>query len=130
VAINSRAKGASGERAACESLKETFGWSCRRSQQHCATDSASDIIVTQTPNCWWEIKRVQKINVAAVMERSKQDCGTKVPVLMHRPNHTEWMVTVYLSDLKAFLNEISSTGSLAQEALPDADKGEDLPRTR
>jgi hypothetical protein len=64
------------------------------------------------------------------MERSKKDCGTKVPVLMHRPNHSEWMVTVYLSDLKAFLNEISSTGSLAQEALPDADKGKDLPSTR
>lgn len=127
MALNSRAKGAAGERAACEALAEHLGLTARRSQQHCATDSASDIIVNETPRLWWEIKRVQKINVAAVMKRSKKDCGAKIPVLMHRPNNSEWMVTVYLPDLLAVLHDIQSHRPSLQAELSSTDKAQDMP---
>lgn len=127
MALNSRVKGAVGERAACEALAEHLGLTARRSQQHCATDSASDIIVNETPRLWWEIKRTQRINVAAVMQRSKKDCGDKIPVLMHRPNHSEWMVTVYLPDLLAVLNDIQIHRPVLQAELSSTDKAQDMP---
>ena len=127
MAINSRIKGKVGELEACKELHNTLGIEARRSQQHCATDSASDIICEKTPGLWWEIKRVQKINVAAVMERSKKDCGSKAPVLLHRPNRSDWMVTVFLADLPAVIDEIQKSRSLCPVPASDVPGQDQVP---
>lgn len=131
MALNSRRKGKVGELEAVSLLKKLFGWTgVRRSQQHCATDSAMDIIVQETPGLWYEIKRVQKLNVPATMKQSKQSSGGKPVVLLHRPNQCQWMITCFLEELPAVIDEISRAGSLAPKKLSDADEGACADRAR
>lgn len=124
MALDSRRKGKVGELEAVSFLKQLFGWTgVRRSQQHCATDSAMDIIVQETPGLWYEIKRVQKLNVPATMKKSKQSSGGKPVVLLHRPNQCPWMITCFLDELPAVLDEISRAGPLAPKTLSHSHEG-------
>lgn len=126
MAVNSRRKGKVGELDAVGWLKRVFGWTmARRSQQHCATESAMDIIVPETPGLWYEIKRVQKLNVPATMLASKKSSGGKPVILLHRPNQCPWLVTCFLTELPAVIDEISRASTLAPKALSDADEGAD-----
>lgn len=117
MALDSRAKGCRGEREAAQTLRDTFGWkNARRSQQFCGADSdAADLIVEETPDIYWEIKRVQRLNVPKTMEKAKEDCGRKTPVLMHRRNGEQWLLTIFLSDLPRLAHAYDSA---AQEVSP------------
>lgn len=97
--INSRAKGARGEREACRYLKEAFGVRARRSQQYSGLgDSSADIICDAWPHIHFEIKRVEALNLGKAVEQAKADCPEgKVPVVMHRKNGQPWLVTIELT---------------------------------
>ena len=143
MAVDSRAKGCRGERNAAETLRDTFGWkSARRSQQFCGADSTADLIVEENPDIYWEIKRVQRLNVPKTMEKAKEDCGRKTPVLMHRRNGEQWLLTIYLSDLPRLahaydsaaqeVSPVSQNKELAEKNFPlkDTDLGSDSEQGR
>jgi hypothetical protein len=108
MAINSRRKGKVGElEAASEWNRLLPGAHARRSQQHSGTESASDLISPGTPHLWLEVKRVQKLNLQEVMDKSLEQCGELAPVVLHRKNDEQWLVTLRLEDIKRFAQQVS-----------------------
>lgn len=126
---NSRAKGAQGEREASSMLSELFGWnSARRSQQYCGTESSADLVVEETPDLHYEVKRVQRLAVPKTMQRAREEAGRKCPVLLHRPNHGEWLLTIFVEDLPRLchaydsaLQEDKVSQAMAEKTLPAQD---------
>lgn len=107
MAINSRQKGKRGElEAAAEWNRLLPKAHARRSQQHSGTESASDLISPGTPHLWLEVKRVQALNLTATFEKSREQCGELCPVVLHRKNDSEWLVTLPLEEIKRFVQQV------------------------
>jgi hypothetical protein len=107
MAINSRRKGKVGELEAASELNRLLPKSlARRAQQHSGTESASDLIAPGLPGLWLEVKRVQKLNLTEVMDKSREQCGALVPVVLHRKNDAEWLVTFPLEQIQQFVQQI------------------------
>jgi len=108
LALNSRRKGKVGELEAAAFLRENFGWTTRRSQQHSGTCDSADLRVEQTPRLWWEIKRHERLNVPETMRIAISQAGRKIAVLMHRPSRSEWLLTIRVIDLPVLVNEFEA----------------------
>lgn len=94
--INSRQKGAVGEREIANILKG-YGYDTRRGQQFSGLQGDADVV--GLPGIHLEIKRVEKLNLHNAMEQSKRDAREgEVPVVIHRRNREEWLVTCRLDD--------------------------------
>lgn len=91
--INSRQKGAAGEREVAAILR-AHGYECRRGQQYSGLEGED---VVGLPGVHIEVKRVERLNLVAAMGQSIRDAETdQIPVVMHRPNRVPWMVTMPL----------------------------------
>jgi hypothetical protein len=107
MAINSRSKGARGERDAAAALNEICPHAmARRGQQHSGTETSADLVTPGMPRLWVEVKRVQRLNVHAVMDKAADQSGQLTPVVMHRKNQEEWLLTMRLSDVVNVAREI------------------------
>lgn len=97
---NSRRKGAAGERELAKELQRLFGVSMRRGQQYSGANGDSDVV--GLPGVHIECKRVESLNLGAAMAQAVSDAGeSAIPVVMHRKDRCEWLVTVRLDDLPA-----------------------------
>lgn len=96
--MNSRQKGAAGERELSRKLEEVFGIKCRRSQQFCGANGDSDVV--GIPGVHIECKRVEKLNIHEAVKQAVSDSSKTggVPVVCHRKNREEWLLTVRLDD--------------------------------
>ena len=101
MAINSRQKGASGERELAKKLKE-YGFDCRRGQQYSGIEGED---VVGLDGIHIECKRVERLNIYDAIDQSKRDSGKNdlpfgynLPTVFHRKNHCEWLVTMTLDD--------------------------------
>jgi hypothetical protein len=122
MAVNGKRKGKVGEQEACHYLKDLFGWSARRSQQFSGEAGDDDIRVDQTPSLFWEIKREQRLNVVQAIAKAVRQAGRRTAVLMHRPNRSEWLLTIRVSDLPALCHAYTiadQAHQLVAEELPD-----------
>ena len=99
--INSRRKGATGEREFAKAL-QTAGHEARRGQQfHGGPDSPD--VVTSLPY-HFEVKRVESLSLYPAMEQSVRDCAPdKTPVVAHRRNGKGWLVVMRLPDFLALV---------------------------
>lgn len=96
MSINSRAKGAAGERELANILKQ-YGFETRRGQQYCGANGDADIVGLK--NIHIEAKRVEHLNIEKAMEQSRADAGeNEVPIVAHRKNRQPWLVTMDLED--------------------------------
>lgn len=95
--VNSRAKGARGERELANKLKE-HGFEARRGQQFCGSNGDPDVVCTELNEYHIECKVVQALNIDKAMEQSLNDCKNQTPICIHRKNHKPWLVTMYLED--------------------------------
>lgn len=96
MAINSRQKGKKGELEACAKLRE-HGWEARRSQQYAGINHDADIL--GLPGHHIEVKRVERLNIEDAMTQAKTDCKNgEIPIVMHRKNHCEWLITIKADD--------------------------------
>lgn len=94
--MNSRQKGASGERELANLLKK-LGFKTRRGQQFCGANGDADVV--GVPGLHIECKRVERLNIHEAMQQSRRDArGDEIPVVMHRKNRTSWLVTLDLMD--------------------------------
>lgn len=98
--INSRAKGAAGERELANYLKE-YGVEARRGQQfHGGGDSPDVVADTIFSDLHIECKRVEAGNLYSWLEQAKRDTKPgKRPVVVHRRNAREWVAILTLDDL-------------------------------
>ena len=94
--MNSREKGAAGERELANILKE-HGYDTRRGQQFCGANGDADVV--GLPGIHIECKRVERLDLYAAMEQAERDSREgETPVVMHRKNRQDWLVTMRLSD--------------------------------
>jgi Archaeal holliday junction resolvase (hjc). len=95
---NSKQKGSAGERELAAVLREA-GFAARRTQQFCgAAPESSDVISEDLPDIHFECKRVEHLNIDKAMEQAIRDAKTRTPVVAHRKNRGQWLITMRLSD--------------------------------
>lgn len=105
----SRRRGKTGERELCKELEKLELPGFQRSQQHTGRHGDADIENTLTEtSLLWECKRVERINVNAVMQRAIEDASAKgrLPIIAHRKNRHPWLVTFQLNDLWDVVDEL------------------------
>ena len=94
--MNSRAKGAGGERELAKKLRE-YGYDCRRGQQFSGANGDADVV--GLPGIHIECKRVERLNLEDAMAQARRDAREgEIPVVMHRKTRSPWMVTMTLED--------------------------------
>lgn len=94
--MNSRQKGAAGERELSKKLRE-YGYDCRRGQQYCGVNGDADVV--GLPNIHIECKRVERLNIYDAIAQAKHDKKpNEIPAVFHRKNNCKWLVTVELDD--------------------------------
>ena len=94
--INSRAKGARGERELSSKLKE-HGYETRRGQQYCGINGDADVV--GLPGIHIECKRVERLNLYDALAQARSDAkDNETPTVFHRKDRSEWLVTMSLED--------------------------------
>ena len=102
----SRNKGKTGERELAHELQRVLGVTARRGVQYAGGADSPDV-VTDIDNIHIECKRTEHFRLFEALEQSIRDAGeSKVPVVMHRPNHRPWVVVLRLDDLPALVETI------------------------
>lgn len=96
--MNSRSKGAKGEREIAKILRQEYGYtSCRRGQQYCGANGDADVV--GLPGIHIEVKRREKLNIYdAIFQAVREAKRELLPAVFHRRNNCEWLVTMRLSD--------------------------------
>ena len=101
--VNSRRKGADGERSLAKALKE-YGYDSRRGQQYCGANGDADVV--GLPGIHIECKRVEKLNLYDAMAQAISDArDDEMPAVFHRRNHDYWKVTLKLEDFMKLYRE-------------------------
>jgi len=108
--MNSRQKGARGERELAGKLRE-YGFDTRRGQQYSGANGDADVV--GLPGVHIECKRVERLNIEDAMAQSKRDARSgEIPVVMHRKNNSEWLVTL---PLPLFMDMYAESGLIEKE---------------
>ena len=111
MAINSKRKGAKGERELASKLRD-YGYNCRRGQQYNGLEG-EDVVGLDYIHC--EVKRVQALNLDEAMEQAKRDSkDNQMPAVFHRKNNKKWKVTMELNDWIKLYNEYYSSMKLKE----------------
>lgn len=101
--MNSRAKGARGERELARVLRG-YGYDCRRGQQYCGANGDADVV--GLPRIHIECKRGQRLNIDEAMLQAIRDRREgEYPAVFHRKNNGKWMVTMLLDDWQEIYRE-------------------------
>lgn len=117
IPINSRAKGASGEREAAKAVTEVLGIAARRGQQFSGLEGED--IVTELAGVHFEVKRTERLQVYKAMQQATLDAGTDdVPVVLHRKNNEQWLAIVPLTQLLTLAERISKQCSSDHTSQP------------
>ena len=104
MAINSRTKGATGERELAKRLREYGYTSARRGQQYSGANGDADVL--GLPGIHIECKRVEKLNIYKAMEQAVNDAREKeAPTVFHRKNKKGWLVTMRFEDWMSLFQE-------------------------
>lgn len=98
MAVNSRRKGAAGERELAHKLND-YGFDTRRTVQYNGKAEEGQADLLGLPNIHIECKRVEKLNLYDAMAQAIHDAKKgELPAVFHRRNHCEWLVTMRLDD--------------------------------
>lgn len=103
--INSRAKGCRAERSWAKHCRDEGFETARRGRQYAGHPDAPDVVCDDLPFLHFEVKAVEKLNLQRAMDKAKDDCGEKMPVVAHKRNHSEWLVTMRAEDWFKLLRE-------------------------
>lgn len=96
MSINSRSKGAKGERELAKILRE-YGYPCRRGQQYSGANGDADVV--GLPNIHIEVKRRERLEIYSAIAQAVRDAkNDEKPAVFHRKNEREWLVTMRLED--------------------------------
>jgi len=102
VPINSRQKGAAGEREFAKYLRDR-GIEARRGQQYSGSPDSPDV-VSDLSGVHWEVKRTERINGYTALDQAQVDSGQgEVPIVAHRRNGRPWMAMLAMDDLMPLL---------------------------
>lgn len=109
--INSRQKGAKGERELANILKE-YGYDTRRGQQFSGLEG-EDVVGLDYIHV--ECKRVERLNLEDAIIQAKRDTKKEqMPAVFHRKNKQKWLVTMELDDWIKLYNEYYSSEKIKE----------------
>ena len=97
--INSRAKGARGEREWAKVCREHGYADVRRTVQYCGkTGDASDCV--GLPGIHQEVKRTNCLQIYNAMDQAIRDAGKSgnIPIVCHRRDNCRWLVIMTAED--------------------------------
>ena len=93
---NGRRKGAVAERELAHVLRG-YGYDTRRGQQYCGANGDADVV--GLPGVHIECKRVERLNLEDAVAQAQRDARPgEMPVVMHRRNRGQWLVTMPLEN--------------------------------
>jgi Holliday junction resolvase len=96
--INSKRKGALGERQWRDKLREE-GFDARRGQQYHGGADSPDVICDSMPKLHFEVKYTERLQIYDAVSQAIHDAGDgKMPVVVHRKNNCEWLVLMRADD--------------------------------
>lgn len=104
MSINSRAKGARGEREFANYLKEK-GYSARRGQQFAGGSNSPDVVCDSLPFFHIEVKSTEKFNLFKALEQARRDNPSKLSLVAHRKKGKEWSITMYGDEFFNFFKD-------------------------
>lgn len=93
--MNSRDKGKKGEREFAALCRDQ-GYDARRAQQYAGGVESADVV--GLPGIHIEVKRVERLNIEDAMAQSVRDAGDQIPIVAHRKNNCEWLITMRADD--------------------------------
>lgn len=94
--INSNRKGKTGEREFANICKKHGFNEVRRGQQYDGLEG-KDIVGLEGLHV--EVKRVERLNISKAMKQAERDAKDKeIPVVAHRKNYEDWMITMKARD--------------------------------
>jgi len=100
MSINSKKKGATGEREFAAFLRD-HGFTARRGQQFSGGADSPDV-VSNVPGVHFEVKRTETLSLWPAVDQARRDAAAgTVPVVVHRPSRRPWIVILDAND---FLN--------------------------
>jgi len=115
--MNSRQKGARGEREAAKFLSAE-GFAARRGQQFAGGTDSPDVVCESLPSIHFEVKRVEAGNPYNWIAQAKRDAGYKLPVVLHRRNDHEWIAILPATDFLRIVRESTFVESSAANVEP------------
>jgi len=126
---NSRSKGARGEREAAKEWSKYTGLTSRRGQQFSGSPDSPDVVTERDIHL--EVKRCERGNPYDWMHQASQDCGDKVPVVLHRRNQQDWLAIVRLSDVTRLATALAPQAQeVGEQPLPADVPGQGLSENR
>lgn len=112
MAIDSRRKGAAFERRLAGILRD-YGYNARRGQQYSGANGDADVI--GLPGIHIEAKAVERLNIYDAMSQSKRDARSgEIPVVMHKKNNCNILVTMELEDFMSIYSEYEAGFALKE----------------
>ena len=94
--INSRAKGAVGEREWAKFLSDA-GFPARRGQQFNGLEGKD--VVCDSLQIHWEVKRTERFQLYKALDQATKDAAlTEMPVVAHRMSRKRWVVVLDAND--------------------------------
>ena len=102
--INSRAKGCRAERAWAAKCRDE-GFDARRGQQFSGSPDSPDVVCDDLDFLRFEVKHVERLNVYNAMQQAADDAGDRMPVVAHKRNHHDWLVTMTADDWFKLIRE-------------------------
>jgi len=102
MTINSKRKGAAGERELSKFLRAHGFSEARRGQQYSGIEGED---VVGLPGYHVEVKRVERLNIHDAMNQSIRDADNQIPIVAHRKNRTPWLVTMRAEDFLELVRE-------------------------
>jgi hypothetical protein len=102
--INSRAKGARGERAFRDELREAGYLKSFRTQQYCGTAGDSDVTAPELPEIHFEVKFTEKGNPYIWVSQAEANAKpNQFRVVAHRRKQERWIAIMPMSDFLEIL---------------------------
>lgn len=102
--MNSKRKGSGGEREFA-AIMTAAGFDSHRNDQRRPGGGHDnpDVSSKGLENLHFEVKRVEHLNISQAMAQAIADAAGRVPIVAHRKNRQEWLVTMRLTDFLAGL---------------------------
>jgi hypothetical protein len=111
--INGNRKGKVGERELAAEFRRLFNVNARRGQQYNGIEGDD---VVGLPGVHVECKRVEKLNIDTAVLQAKRDAKEgEIPVVFHRKNRRNWLVTLELDDVETFVARFGNLLAAAEK---------------
>ena len=94
--INSKRKGAEGEREFANELRKHGFEGARRGGQYAGSPDSPDVVGVE--GIHFEVKRTERTDIYGWMGQAQRDCGENIPVVGFRKNGEKWVVILTLDD--------------------------------